>query len=114
MLGAEVHGGGEAQVQMFRESEVGQHAYRETCIPFVIVAHDGLCLGGAVFLQNSLRTHILQFDILQVHTHKNTQVQWSQVGIRLVLHLSLLGHCHEDRQTEYEHQECSLHLFIIT
>ena len=98
MLGTEVHGGREAQVDVLGEAPVGQHADAEAWVPGVLVAEDGLG-GGAVFAHDGLGADVLELDVLSVEADADAEVHGAQVNVGLVLRLALLG-CRGDGEGE--------------
>lgn len=91
VLGSEVHGWRESQVQVLAQPQIGQHTHAEAAIPSVCITEDGLLLRASVFMCDSLRSDVVKLNVLHVHSHQDAKVQWAQVDIWLVLDLTRLS-----------------------
>ncbi len=86
-------------------SHLGGDPHAESRIPVVCVAQYRLRCLRAVLFRYYLWSHVLEFDVLQVHSHENTEVKRPQVSVRFVLRYALLcrrvctyGPYHDDVQ----------------
>ena len=92
MAGSEVHGWGYTELEALVEAEFSQYANSEAQVVFILVYSDRRMLLHAVVIGIGNWTYILKFNILEVGTHHHSEVEWTQVGIRAVLHRPFLSH----------------------
>ena len=64
MLGTKMHRRSEAQCEILMQTNLCQHTYRETGIPFVGISHDEVLTDIALFVNDGLQTNILELNVL--------------------------------------------------
>jgi hypothetical protein len=76
----------------------------------ILVGGDEACSLRAVLVLNGLRPNVLQFQILQMRTNEQSEVEGAQVGIRTVLYrpAKLRG----SRQNHHEHGQDEKNSFL--
>jgi hypothetical protein len=73
------------------DARLAQYANGETCVPVVLVASDEFSRFRAIIIFDDLGTYVIQFHVLQVGAYKHTEVERAQIGIRPILHGTLLS-----------------------
>ena len=68
--------------------------------------------GVAIFVDQSLQSNVLEFNILQVGTNHDTEVHGTQIDIWLMLHMTLLGIAWQGSDEEYRQKEISISVHI--
>ena len=95
---------------MSGEAELSQHAHAEASVPAVLVGGDERLAGRAVLGGDNLRASILKLQVLDMSSHKHTEMERPQVRIGAVLHLSRieLGFCREAADEQYDEEKIRL------
>lgn len=87
---AEVHHRCHAQLEMCRQTQLAEHSDIDAGVPATLVGGDE-CLLRTVLSGDGHRTRHLHLHVLHVRTHDHAEVEWTQVGVRAVLHGALLS-----------------------
>ena len=104
MARSEVHRGSDSEGKILVDARLAEYAHGESRVPVVLVAgNQFLCL-TAVVGRDDLWSDIAELYVLEVRAHKHAEVERTQVGVRPVLHDSLLCLCREGgKQGEYKY-----------
>ena len=82
-----------AELEIITQTQLTQHTNVETIVPPVLVGRDEIGLLRAVGKRQHLWSHIDQLQVLQMRTHKYTEVERTQISIRTILNRAALCQC---------------------
>ena len=100
MLGTEMHRRRKTQGEVLMQAHLRKDTHGETRIPLVCICDDKEVMSISLFVDKGLWSYILKLDVLQVGTNQYTEVQGTQIDIRLMLYLTLLGMSAKDAQCQ--------------
>ena len=110
MANAEIHCWSHTELEVLVDAQLTQHTHHKAIVPAVLVGGDEARSLRAVLVLNGLRPNVLQFQILQMRTNEQSEVEGAQVGIRTVLYrpAKLRG----SRQNHHEHGQDEKNSFL--
>ena len=100
-----IHGRGDTEGEIGAQSGLAQHTHMKTGIEAVLIArYHLLSRCSLLFIDNRLRPHILELNVLEVGAHQHAEVERSEVGVGSVFYFSFLRLClfHEETGQRYD------------
>ena len=108
---AEVHGRGDAELEVGAQAELAQYTHGKAWVPSVLIHRHVACQLLSVLVGEGHLSCVQQFEVLQMCAHHHTEVEGAQVTVRAILYRSLLRHRGESREAAGNGKQPSMGIF---